>query len=136
MMRTSRATSGVLGAGQSPASGGGAFARRKEANANAGPLVDFGNDGQINAFEYTAGLVPTDHTSRFGIPIAPVAGQPGRKNIIFNPLVLTGGRSYAVEFRPHLATGTRTTFTRTTQSDTSAQRTATDTNATGAKKFY
>ncbi len=105
-------------------------------NANAGPLVDFDRDGQTNAFEYTAGLVPTDPASRFSIAIAPVAGQPGRKNIIFNPLVLTGGRSYAVKFRPDLATGTWTTLTGTTQSDAGAQRTVTDLNATGAKKFY
>jgi hypothetical protein len=105
-------------------------------NANAGPLVDFDRDGQNNLFEYTAGLVPTDSASRFSITIAPVTGQPGRKNIIFNPLVLTGGRSYAVKFRPDLASGAWTTLTGTTQSDTGAQRTVTDLNATGAKKFY
>ncbi len=105
-------------------------------NANAGPLVDADNDGQSNAFEYTAGLVPTDPASRFSIAIASVAGQPGRKNIIFNPLVLTGGRSYLVKFRPDLATGTWTALTGTTQSDAGEQRTVTDLNATGAKKFY
>jgi len=105
-------------------------------NANAGPLVDFDRDGQTNLFEFTAGLVPTDPASRFSITIAPVPGWPTRKDIIFNPLVLTGGRSYAVKFRPDLATGTWTTLTGTTQSDTGAQRTVTDLNATGAKKFY
>ena len=92
--------------------------------------------GQTNLFNDAVGLVPTDPNSRFSITIAPVAGQPGRTNIIFNPLVLTGGRGYAVKFRPDLATGTWTTLTGTTQSDTGSVRTVTDLNATGAKKFY
>lgn len=105
-------------------------------NANAGPLVDFDRDGQTNFFEYTAGLVPTDAASRFSITIAPVPGQPTRKNIIFTPLVLTGGRSYAVKFRTDLATGSWAPLTGTTQSDAGSVRTVTDTTATGAKKFY
>jgi hypothetical protein len=105
-------------------------------NPLAGPLLDPDGDGQANLFEFTAGLVPTNPASRFSITIAPVPGQPGRKNIIFNPLVLTGGRSYTVKFRPDLATGAWAPLTGTTQSDTGAQRTVTDLNATGAKKFY
>jgi hypothetical protein len=98
--------------------------------------VDFDRDGQVNLFEFTAGLVPTDAASRFSITIAPVTGQPTQKRIIFNPLVLTGGGSSAVKFRPDLTTGTWTTLTGTTPGDAGAQRTVTDLNSTGVKKFY
>lgn len=103
---------------------------------NAADLADPDGDGQTNAFEYTAGLVPTDPASRFSITIAPVPAQPTQKRIIFSPLVLAGGRSYAVKVRPDLATGTWTTLTGTTQSDNGTERTVTDLSATGLVKFY
>ena len=105
-------------------------------NANAAPLADPDGDGQTNLFEFTAGLVPTDAASRFTLTIAPVPGQPAQKRLIFNPLVLTGGRIYTVKFRTDIATGTWTTLTGTMESDTGTERTVTDQNATGAKKFY
>lgn len=105
-------------------------------NANAAPLIDPDGDGQTNLFEHTAGLVPTDAASRFALTIAPVPGQPGQKKIVFSPLVLTGGRAYAVEFRLDLATGPWVPLTGTTQSDMGSERTVTDLNATDARKFY
>ena len=42
-------------------------------NPNAGPLRDPNGDGQTNAFEDTAGLVPNDPNSRFTFTIAPRA---------------------------------------------------------------
>ncbi|NQW99712.1 hypothetical protein HQ447_03565, partial [bacterium] len=105
-------------------------------NANAGPLIDPDGDGQTNLFEHTAGLVPTDAASRFFVTIAPVPGLPTRKRIIFEPLVLTAGRTYTVKFSPDLAPGSWTTLTGTTQNDIDDQRTVTDLNATEAKKFY
>lgn len=61
------------------------------------------------------------------LSIAPVPGLPLQKNIIFTPRFTD--RTYVVKFRSDLATGT-------TQSDSGSERTVTDPNATGAKKFY
>ncbi len=105
-------------------------------NPLAGPLLDPDGDGQNNRFEFIAGLIPTDATSRFKVTIAPVPGQPTQQRIVFDPLVLTNGRTYSVKTLTNLATGTWTTLTGTTQSDTGNQRTVTDPAATGARKFY
>ena len=103
-------------------------------NALAGANADPDGDGGNNLFEFTAGLVPNDANSRFVLSIHSVAGQPGQKNIVFNPLV--SGRTYNVQFRPNLAVGDWSALTTTTQSDTGNQRTVTDTNALTAPKFY
>lgn len=102
-------------------------------NANAGPNADPDGDGLTNLFEFTAGLVPNDPNSRFVLKIQPVSGQPTQKNIIFSPIV--SGRTYSVQFRTNLATGTWNPLTGTTQSDNGNQRTVTDISATGPK-FY
>ena len=91
-------------------------------------------DGQTNAFEFTAGLIPDNPASRFTLSIAPVAGQPTQRKLTFSPLV--AGRSYTVKFRPDLTTGAWTTLTGSTQSDAGAERTITDLSASGAVKFY
>lgn len=103
-------------------------------NALAGPIADPDGDSQNNLFEFTAGLVPTDATSRFLFSIQPVTGQPAQKNLIFQPLVLPG-RTYTVHFRSSLVTGGWNPLTGTTQSDLESTRTVTDPNAT-APKFY
>jgi hypothetical protein len=103
-------------------------------NLLAAPTADPDGDGQNNLFEFTAGLVPNNAQSRFALRITPVAGQPTQQKIIFNPLV--SGRTYTVTFRPDLTTGTWTTLTGTSQSDNGAERTVTDLNATGGRKFY
>ena len=105
-------------------------------NANAGPNVDADGTGQTNLFKYVAGLNPLDPNSRFTVKIAAVPGQLGQQKLIFSPLVLTGGRSYVVNYRTDLTSGTWTALTGATQSDNGAERTVTDTSATGAKKFY
>ena len=68
-------------------------------NAQAGPNVDADGTGQTNLFKFIAGLDPTDH-SRFTITIAPVPGQPGQQNVIFNPVV--AGRTYTVTAKTSL----------------------------------
>lgn len=103
-------------------------------NPSAGPNADPDGDGQNNLFEFTAGLVPNNVASRFAIAITPVPGQPAQQRIVFSPLV--SGRNYTVKYGTTLAAGTWTTLTGTTQSDTGAERTVTDTAATGDKKFY
>ena len=103
-------------------------------NANAGPLMDPDGDGQTNAFECTAGLVPTDPASRFVLSIAPVPGQPAQKKLIFSPRFPS--RSYAVKFKTDLAGGTWSLLPSSTFTDNGQERTVTDLSATGAKKFY
>ena len=105
-------------------------------NANAGPNVDFDGTGQTNLFKYAAGLNPLDPYSRFIVKTAPVPGQPGQQKVIFSPLVLTGGRTYTVNYRTALTSGIWTPLTGATQSDNGAERTVIDPSATGAKKFY
>jgi hypothetical protein len=102
-------------------------------NALAGPNADPDGDGQNNLFEFTAGLVPNDPNSRLVLSIQPVAGHPGQKSIVFNPVV--SGRTYAVQFRTNLVTGAWSPLTGTTQSDNGSTRTVTDPNATGPKDY-
>ena len=103
-------------------------------NSNAGPSLDPDGDGHTNAFEFTAGLVPTSPSSRFTLSPQPVPGQPTRRNIVFSPLV--AGRSYVVQSRPSLTSGTWAPLTSFTQSDGGTTRTVTDLNASGPTKFY
>jgi hypothetical protein len=103
-------------------------------NPLAGPLLDPDGDGQNNAFEETAGLIPTDPLSRFSLTIAPVPGQPTQKDIIFDPIV--PGRSYAVMTSPDLTPGSWAPLSGGIASDDGNQRTVTDTSATATKKFY
>lgn len=102
-------------------------------NPNAAPGLDPDNDGQTNFFEYTAGIVPTDPLSRFLLRIEPVPGQPGRKDLIFSPRLLD--RTYQVKSNTALS-GPWLPLVSFTTIDAADQRTVTDLNATGAKKFY
>jgi hypothetical protein len=103
-------------------------------NPLASPTQDPDGDGQNNRFEFTAGLVPTNPLSRFLVTIAPVPGQPGQKQVIFEPLL--AGRSYTVKVSPDLSAASWTTLTGSTSSDIGSQRTVTDTSATVDRKFY
>jgi hypothetical protein len=104
-------------------------------NANASPSADPDGDGQVNLFEFTAGLVPTDSTSRFVLKIQSVGGQPSQKNLIFNPIA--GGRTYTVQFTTTLISPLSwAPLTGTTEGDIGTERTVNDPNATGAKRFY
>jgi hypothetical protein len=101
-------------------------------NPLAGPNADADGTSQTNLFKFVAGLNPLDG-SRFVMSIQPVNGQSNQKNLIFNPIV--SGRTYGVQFRTSLATGTWNPLTGTSQSDNGNQRTVTDTSAV-APKFY
>jgi energy-converting hydrogenase Eha subunit B len=103
-------------------------------NPLAAPLLDPDGDGQNNAFEFTAGLVPTNPLSRFLLTIAPVPGQPGQKVLIFEPVV--AGRTYVVKTSPDLSPTSWTSLSGGTVSENGSQRTVTDTSASEAKKFY
>lgn len=105
-----------------------------ENNPNAAPLIDSDGDGQNNAFEFTAGLIPTDPASFFRLAIQPVAGQPGQKQLVFSPRL--EGRSYRILTQTTLGGGTWEKLTGAVVSDLGTQRTVTDTGATGERKFY
>ena len=103
-------------------------------NANAAPNADFDHTGQTNLFKYIAGLNPLDG-SRFTLTIAPVAGQPGQKALVFSPRLTD--RTYTVTSRPALTTGSYVPLTNpSAPSDAGPQRTITDLSAGGAAKFY
>ncbi len=103
-------------------------------NPLAAPLLDPDGDGQNNAFEFTAGLIPTDTLSRFNLSIAPVPGQPGQKDIVFDPIV--AGRSYTVMTSPDLTHGSWDPLPGGSITNNGDQRTVTDRAASGTKKFY
>lgn len=103
-------------------------------NPDAAPGADPDRDGHDNTFERIANLVPTNHASRFMLRAEGVPGQPNRKNIIFSPRYDT--RTYIPEWGTNLMPGGYLTLTTTLTSDNGAERTVTDTNATGRAKFY
>ena len=103
-------------------------------NPLAGPTLDPDGDGQNNAFEFTAGLVPTDALSRFSLSIAPIFGQPGQKDIVFDPIV--AGRTYTVLTSPDLSLGSWDPLTGGSITNNGDQRTVTDTGASETRKFY
>jgi hypothetical protein len=103
-------------------------------NTNAAPLVDFDRDGRSNAFEYTAGLIPTDANSVFRLRLEKVPGQPVQKRVIFSPRLTD--RTYTVKSKPSLLTGTFAPLGSSSFTDNAQERTVTDLNAAGATKFY
>lgn len=102
-------------------------------NPLAAPARDPDGDGVNNLFEFTAGLTPTDPASVFHMSIAPVPSQPARKKIIFSPRL--AGRSYVVQSRLTLAAPWQPLGS-STQTDNGPERTVTDLDAAGGKKFY
>lgn len=104
-------------------------------NPDAGPAVDPDGDGQDNLFEFTAGVSPVDPLARFRLSIRGVAGAPDHVALVFSPRF--ADRTYTVFVSTHLASGTWTPLSATSPvSDNGLERTVTDTNATGPRKFY
>ena len=103
-------------------------------NPRAAPGADADGTGQTNLFKYLAGLNPLDPGSRFTLNISPVPGQPGKINLIFSPRL--SDRSYTVESNAQLTATGWSAITASAPSDNGQQRTVTDLNATGARKFY
>lgn len=103
-------------------------------NPNAAPGLDADGDGQTNLFEFSAGLSPTDHASRFTLGAQAVVGQANQRSLVFGPLV--AGRTYTVKYKTDLAAASWTTLSGATTNDVGAQRTVTDPAASGSRKFY
>lgn len=102
-------------------------------NPLAAPQLDPDYDGQVNFFEFTAGLIPTNSLSVFSSRIESVPGFPNRKNLIFSPIV--AGRTYTVKTAPTLGTP-MSPLSGASSSDNANVRTVTDLSATGTAKFY
>jgi len=102
--------------------------------SKAAPLLDPDGDGQNNFFEWTAGLIPTDPSSRFLLRVEPVPGQPAQMNLIFIPRF--GDRSYVVKFSTDLSPGPWDPATVSVPSDNGTERTVTDTSASETSKFW
>lgn len=103
-------------------------------NPDAGPLADPDGDSQNNAFEFTAGLVPTDALSRFLLHVEPVAGEPAQKRIVLNPRL--NGRTYTLLFSTNLLPNSWQGLTNTNVSDNGTERTITDLDTSQRTKFY
>jgi hypothetical protein len=103
-------------------------------NPLAAPARDPDGDGHPNLFEFVAGLVPTDRSSRFRVQLAPVPGQPAQMNIIFTPRL--DGRTYTVKASTSLAADSWNPLISPPTTENGTERTVTDLNATGTKKFY
>jgi hypothetical protein len=95
--------------------------------------------GQDNLFKYIAGLNPTNPVSVFVLKIAPVAGQPGQKNLIYSPIMEgpAADQIYTVQFRTNLVSGAYATVPTISVLQTNGTAvTATDTNATEVGEYY
>jgi hypothetical protein len=105
-----------------------------EDNPLADPTFDPDADGQDNTFEYIAGLIPTDASSRFTTIISPVSGQSTYMDIVFSPIV--AGRSYQVKTKTDLTAATWDPLTISSSATDGDERIVTDQAATGTSKFY
>ncbi|MBE2284932.1 MAG: hypothetical protein IAE77_15840 [Prosthecobacter sp.] len=104
-------------------------------NSNASPLLDPDFDGQTNLFEFTAGIDPTSSVSRFLLSNAKLPGQPNQMNIVISPRLTD--RTYTVKSSATPGPGAVwTPLTSFTITDNGSTRTITDTDTTGARKFY
>jgi hypothetical protein len=105
-----------------------------EANPNALPQVDADSDGSTNLFEYKAGLIPTDASSRFLLQTPTGMGSTTPKQFSFGPIV--SGRVYVPQFTTDLVNPSWATLTGFTQADVGTTRTVTDLSASGLQRFY
>jgi hypothetical protein len=104
-------------------------------NGQAAAAMDADFDGQNNLFEFTAGLDPTNTTSRFLLENAAVPGAPTQMKITISPRL--PDRSYTVLSSTTLGAGAVwSALTSFSITDDGTTRTITDLNATGAAKFY
>ncbi len=103
-------------------------------STNAAPLLDPDNDGWSNLFEYNAGLIPSDPLSGFSVHMEPVPGQPAQRRITFSPRL--AGRTYTVLGSTTMEPASWAPVPGATVSDNGDERTVTDLNAGGERKFY
>ena len=103
-------------------------------NTNAAPTQDPDGDEQNNAFEYTAGLVPTNASSKFLLNIFPGLAA-GQKRIVFSPRFVS--RTYTVMYHTNVDDpAPLVTLGSISTADIGAERTVTDLSATATNRFY
>jgi hypothetical protein len=98
---------------------------------NSGPTKDPDGDDQNNFFECITNTDPTNPNSRLNVTASAIAGQPTRRHVIFNPIVI--GRTYTVQFSLDLISWQ--SLNNFTSSDSGSLRTVTDLNAGGHASF-
>lgn len=103
-------------------------------NPLAAPTQDPDFDGQNNLFEFLAKMIPDDSASFFEIVARAVPGQPGQKEIVFEPRY--PDRTYLVQTSTLLTAPSWSTLTPSSFTDNGTERTVNDPNATGPRKFY
>ena len=104
-------------------------------NSQSCAACDADGTGQDNLFKYVAGLDPTNPASIFVLEVATVAGQPGEKNLIYNPVA--AGRTYTPQFTTNLVGAVWSTLATISGPQTNVdQVTVTDLSATQTQKFY
>ena len=103
-------------------------------NPLAGPGQNPDFDGQNNLFEFLAKVDPTDSASFLVSTIQAVPGLPGQKKVVFSPRY--SDRTYVIQTSTLLTAPSWSTLTGATVSDNGTERTVTDPNASGTRKFY
>lgn len=104
-------------------------------NPLAAPLADPDGDGQSNAFEFAAGVVPTDSASRFVLTIEPVPNEPGQKKLTFSPRL--NGRVYTITATSNLLGGSYEPLAYPGEpADIGLQRSIIDSEPSGEAKWY
>lgn len=101
-------------------------------SASAAASADPDSDGQNNQFEYLAGTNPTSTSSLFTLGIG--SATASSRALTFSPI--TGGRTYTVEYRTSLSSGSFSTLTGTTQLDSGGARTVTDPSTGITARYY
>ena len=100
-------------------------------NPLAAPTADATGTGQNNLFKYTAGLNPTDPTSRFITQVGPATSA---HTITISPRL--PDRTYTIQYSTDLGTTGWQPLTGATIQDNGQTRTITDPDATSTRKFY
>ena len=104
-------------------------------NPLAAPGAVTDGTGLTNLFKFTAGLIPNNSASKFTFDPQPVPAAPGQMKLVIHPRL--ADRTYTIKTSTTLGAGAVwTTLTGHTISDSGLTRTITDTDASGARKFY
>ena len=104
-------------------------------NPLAAPTADATGTGQNNLFKYTAGLDPTDPTSRFITAVGPASPtDTSAHTITISPRL--PDRTYTIQYSTDLGVTGWQSLTGTTIQDNGQTRTITDPDTTSTRKFY
>jgi uncharacterized repeat protein (TIGR01451 family) len=107
-------------------------------NLLQGPDGDDDGDGNVNTFEFVAGLVPTNAASVFKTTVSATPGQPDQFAISFSPIF--SGRTYTLKTADFLSSGAWIPLSGGTSSDAGTEpnviRTVIDNADLGTNKFY